>query len=290
MMKKIAAVVVVLAIVALMGVGYLAYSFLRTPEAATGPIEAIPIAIADSQTAVGEIISAEDVESPVAETATAAPVETDPQTTATTTGSDNSQAVMVATEEEQATNEIGAETSAAPIIFEIVQAESQARFLIDEVLRGDPITVVGVTDQIAGQFAIDPNNLPNTQLGVIRVNARTLATDNDFRNRAIKNQILLTDAHEFITFAPSQIIGLPHKGTVGEVYTFQIVGDLTITGVTRPVTFDVIARSASETSIRAVASTTILYADFGVSIPRVPSVDLVADEVRLELEFVAEAI
>ena len=118
------------------------------------------------------------------------------------------------------------------------------------MLRGSPVTVVGVTDQVAGQIAIDPANPAATQLGEIRVNARTLATDNDFRNRAIKNQILDTNTYEFVTFQPTELVGLPETVTVGQPFSFQVVGDLTIRDVTQPVTFDVTVTPVSETAYR----------------------------------------
>jgi len=150
--------------------------------------------------------------------------------------------------------------------------------------------VVGATDQVAGQLAVDADDLSNTQVGVIQVNARTLATDNDFRNRAIKNRILLTDDYEFVTFAPTEVIGLPEAGAVGETYTFQVAGDLTITDVTKQVTFDVTTTPTGETRIEGTATTAFPYTDFELFIPDAPAVDTVDDEVRLELEFVAEAI
>ncbi len=126
-------------------------------------------------------------------------------------------------------------------------------------------------------------------MGTIQINARTLTTDNDFRNRAIKNRILQTDQYEFITFTPTQIVGLPQTGAVGQSYTFQIVGDLTIRDVTRQVTFDVTATPVSETRLEGTARATIRYADYGLTIPQVRQVASVADQVRLEIDFVAAA-
>jgi polyisoprenoid-binding protein YceI len=100
-------------------------------------------------------------------------------------------------------------------VFEIVPAESQASFQIDELLRGALFTVVGTTDQVAGQVAVDPSDPASAQLGTIQINARTLATDDERRDRAIANRILLTDAHEYITFTPTAITGLPATATVG---------------------------------------------------------------------------
>jgi polyisoprenoid-binding protein YceI len=183
----------------------------------------------------------------------------------------------------------GVTTTADAVVLRISQADSEARFVIDEVLNGTPKTVVGTTDQVAGEIAVDPDNLAQTQVGVIQVNARDLTTDNDFRNRAIKNQILQTDQYEYITFTPIEISGLPQNGTVGELYSFQIVGDLTIRGVTKRVTFDVTAQAISTSRIEGTATATINYADYGITIPRVPQVASVADQVRLELDFAATA-
>jgi polyisoprenoid-binding protein YceI len=180
-------------------------------------------------------------------------------------------------------------TPSSPIVMQIVREESEARFIIDEVLNGAPKTVVGTTDQVAGEIAIDPQDPTKTRVGIIQVNARTLTTDSEFRNRALKNEILNTGQYEFITFRPTKIVGLPQNGAVGESYTFQIVGDLTIRDVTRDVTFDVTVTPTAETRLEGTATTTIRYADYGITIPQVRQVASVAEEVRLEIDFVAAA-
>jgi polyisoprenoid-binding protein YceI len=306
MTKKILAIVALILIVA---ISVVAYSFLKTPEVASGPIEAIPlttevdvslaadrddVATQEANTAVERVEPTLEDESQADTVKKADPTLTpETQTKAEVATQSVSQATVasevgIEASSQVSTSSVGIEAS--PITFEIVPAESQARFLIDEVLRGDPITVVGATDQVAAQFTIDPNDLFATQVGIIQVNARTLATDNDFRNRAIKNRILVTDVYEFVTFTPTEVVGLPQNGVAGEAYTFQIVGDLTITDVTRQVTFDVVATATSETRIEGVATAAFLYTDFELFIPDAPAVDTVDDEVRLELEFVAEAV
>lgn len=175
-------------------------------------------------------------------------------------------------------------------IFEIVPEESEARFLIDEVLRGEPITVVGVTSLVVGQIAVDAERPSASQVGIIQINARDLTTDNEFRNRAVRNNILETERYELISFAPSAISGMPERVNVGDSFEFIIDGDLTIRDVTLPVSFAVDVTVASEGELRGLATTSVLYRDFELRIPEVPSVDLVEDDVRLELEFVARAL
>ena len=45
----------------------------------------------------------------------------------------------------------------------------------------------------------------------------------------------------------------------------------------------------SESELSGLATTTVLYPDYGLTIPEVPSVSGVEDEVRLEFEFTATA-
>ena len=123
--------------------------------------------------------------------------------------------------------------------YQISQDESQVRFNIYEQLRGQPKDVIGVSNQIAGQVAVDLNDLSTAQIGEIVINARTLETDDSRRNQAIRNRILFTDQYEFINFKPTQISGLSGSAAPGQSFTFQVTGDLTIKDVTKPVTFDV---------------------------------------------------
>src|SRR5688572_14612419 len=95
--------------------------------------------------------------------------------------------------------------ASASQVFEIDPNASSARFVIDEILRGAPKTVVGTTNQVAGQIAADLDDLDTAKVGTIQINARTLTTDADGRNRMLQNQILQTDQHEFITFTPKQL-------------------------------------------------------------------------------------
>lgn len=253
------ALVLVAAVIVLAGA--LVYAFvLRPPEEASAPIVATPVIIASTPTPAPPTAVADPTASPLSTPTAAAMGTAEPTPTP---------------------------TSGGPIVFTIVPAESEARFLIDEVLRGQPKTVVGVTDQVAGELAVDPNNPAGAVVGPVVVNARTLVTDNNFRNNAIKNRILLTNTYEFITFEPTAIRGLPTTVTIGQPFEFEIEGDLTITDKTRTVVFAVTVTPVSPERIEGLARTTILWRDFGLFIPDSPSVDTVADEVTLELEFVA---
>lgn len=201
------------------------------------------------------------------------------------------EAVPIA-EEEPVAEEPSAEEPAATsgdgaITFQIVQAESEARFTLDELLRGEPTTVVGVTDQVAGELLVDFANPATAQVGTITINARTLTTDSDFRNRAIKEKILETDAYEFITFAPTAIAGLPDSVSVGDTFAFELTGDLTIRDITHEVVFVVNVTAVSESRLEGSATSSVARGDYNLVIPSVPSVAEVDEDVAIELDFVA---
>ena len=236
----------------------------RTPDEASAPIEAVPLVV--------------ETTAPVAASTAA------PEPTATTevqpTAEPTAEATVAEVQptEEPATPEptaVPAVTS-GPVVFEIVPAELQARFVIDEVLRGSPKTVIGATDQVSGQLAVDPNDPASAQIGTILVNARTLATDSGGRDRALKNWILQTNEYEFVTFEPTEVIGMPDSVAVGAAFSFQVAGNLTVRDTVVPVTFDVTVTPVSETRLEGLATLTIPHRDLNVSIPDSPSVDTVS--------------
>lgn len=179
---------------------------------------------------------------------------------------------------------------AGALRFAIVPAQSEVRFSLPEVLRGEPKTVVGKSTQIAGEIALDPKDLSASKVGTIQINARTFATDEARRDRAIRNFILNTNSFEFITFTPSAVEGLSGAAELGKPLSFTIKGDLTIRDVTKPVAFTVSAKADSERKLSGNASTTVSRADFNLSIPDVPFVANVGEQVQIEIDFVAEQV
>ena len=212
----------------------------------------------------------------------AVPVEVETQSPTPT-----SEPITAPTEEVEATpTEAPAAADDGLVILSIVPDESEARFNIYELLNGQDKTVIGKTNQVAGEVAINPNDLSQVKFGPIQVNARTFATDDSRRNNAIRNRILMTDQYEYVTFTPTSISGLDGSGAVGQTYTFQVSGDLTIRDTTKPVTFDITLKAESDTRLSGFAAATIKRSDFEIAIPSVPFVANVADEITLELDFV----
>jgi len=184
------------------------------------------------------------------------------------------------------------QVSGSTRLFRILPEQSEVRFLITETLLGQPKTVVGTTNKIAGEIALDVDKPSSAMLGVIRIDVRTLQTDNEIRNRTIRSAILLSNRpeFEFATFTPSKIVGLPEKITTGEAVEFKIVGQLTVRGVSREVGFDATVKPVSTTRLEGSARTTVRYRDFDITIPDAPGVANVGESVRLEIDFAAAMV
>lgn len=182
-----------------------------------------------------------------------------------------------------------APAEAGVTVFQVQTEGSEARFLIDEVLAGSPNTVVGATSAVRGEIRVNPAQPGQTILGPMEVEAGSLVTDNNLRNGAIRTFILDTGQYPIVTFTPTALVGLPETVAVGESFSFQITGDLTIRDVTRSVTFDVTVNAEAADRLTGSARATVLRSDYGLTIPSVPQVAEVSDEVILELDFTALA-
>ena len=185
-----------------------------------------------------------------------------------------------------------AERAMQPVTFNIVAAESQASFTLQEDLRGVRTTVIGSTDEVGGSINVVPGDPAASSIGTILVNARTLATDNSMRNRALRSMILRSsqDENEFIKFEPRALSNFSADSlSAGDSVSFDISGDLTVSGVMQRVTFNAEVTLDSAAQISGSASVILLHGDFGLTIPDVPGVANVTDEVELRLDFVARA-
>ena len=169
---------------------------------------------------------------------------------------------------------------------------SEARFFLQEDLRGVRTDVIGRTDQVAGDVVIDFTDPTLSQVGVIRINARTLTTDQSQRNSALRSRILRSaqDEYEYIDFAPAALTGLPESIAIGTSYPLAIEGLLTIVGQALPAVFRGEATLDSEATLRGEFTAQLRYADWGIVIPDLPFIANVDEEVELTLSFVAERV
>jgi polyisoprenoid-binding protein YceI len=188
--------------------------------------------------------------------------------------------------------QLAADNSGSNIVFRISQDESEAEYNIGEVLNGSDKLVVGTTNQVAGDILVNLSNPSASEVGEIRINARTFATDESRRDNTVARFVLRSEdsANEIIVFQPTSLSGLPTSVKVGDTLQFKVTGKLTIAGVTKEVTFDVTETLESPDQLKGEAKTTISRSDFNLTIPQVPMVANVQEQVTLKLDFVAHKV
>lgn len=189
---------------------------------------------------------------------------------------------------------VATSTSAGSVASYRIAAGTRAEFNIGEVLRGVDFMVVGTTSDVAGSVQVDLANPQDSVIGTIKINARTFKTDSANRDNAIARFILKSEepANEFITFEAKEISGLPvdaaEKAAKGEAVAFKVKGDLTITGITKSVTFDAKFSMSPGASgqIKGTAEAKIRRSDFKLVIPNVPFVANVSDGFLIKINAV----
>jgi polyisoprenoid-binding protein YceI len=167
---------------------------------------------------------------------------------------------------------------------DLVAGGSEARYRAQETLSGRGFNeAVGRTSGVQGAIVLGGDGSVVADQSKISVEMTTLTSDSSTRDNFIKRNTLQTSqyptAELTITSVPGLPMPLPTSGTV----SFQLVGDLTVHGVTRPTTWDATATFA-DTEVTGTATTTVLISDFGMEPPKAGPVLSIEDSIKLELD------
>jgi polyisoprenoid-binding protein YceI len=174
-------------------------------------------------------------------------------------------------------------------VFRIDPAGSEVVLKVEEQLVNNAVKNDAVlrTNAVAGQIALLPDGRVAEGSGVT-VDLTTLDSDSEMRDNFIKRNTLKTGEFPSATFVPKQFTGLPDPLPTAGPVTGQLVGDLTVRGVTRPVTLDV-QGELSGNRFTGRGTTAFKITDFGMQLPKVPRVASIEDLARLELQLTAAA-
>jgi polyisoprenoid-binding protein YceI len=178
-----------------------------------------------------------------------------------------------------------ADAQAAVTRFIVAPTGNEARYRVREQLVSLdlPNDAVGVTRDITGALLVNPNGSVVTDSSRIVVNVAALKSDKDRRDAFIKKNTMETAKYPTVTLVPKSFVGLTAKPGDAPC-AFDIVGDLTVHGVTRPVTWKAIAHSEGE-DIVGTATTEFTFKDFSLDQPKVSVLLSVEDTIKLEYDF-----
>jgi polyisoprenoid-binding protein YceI len=172
------------------------------------------------------------------------------------------------------------------VTLRVSGAGNEARYRVREQLVGRdlPNDAVGATAAVTGGISIDENGRIVRAESRFTVDLTSLKSDSDRRDNYVRRNTLQTEQHPAAVFVPTGVEGLPTPlPATGEI-SFRVVGDLTVNGTTRPVTWAVTARPAGDVWTGS-ASTDFNFSYFGIPVPRVPVVLSVRESIRLEYDF-----
>ena len=177
--------------------------------------------------------------------------------------------------------------AAAAIRLKVVDG-STAQYRVREQLAGIPFPsdAVGKASGVSGtiEFAAD-GSIVSSRSKLI-VDLRTLTSDQEMRDGFIKSpQILNVEQYPLAEFVPKRVVGLSWpfpQGMQGQA-GFQLIGDMTAHGVTKEVTWNVIATFGGG-HVSGRADTELTFDTFGIPKPKLARLLSVDDAIKLEIE------
>jgi polyisoprenoid-binding protein YceI len=174
----------------------------------------------------------------------------------------------------------------APVLYELAPAGNEVRFIVREQLVGAelPNEAIGKTTAITGAVGFDAKGVLDPKASRFTVDLRTLTSDKDRRDRFIKRNTLVTDSFPNAELVVKELRGFPAKLPASGSFSFVLLGDLTVHGVTRPSSWEVTA-SVNGESLSGRATTHLRFGDFAMERPRVMVVLSVVDDIKLEFDF-----
>jgi polyisoprenoid-binding protein YceI len=164
--------------------------------------------------------------------------------------------------------------------------DGSASYQVTEQLVGIdfPNQAIGTSTAVTGTLDIAPDGsiAPGSKL---TVDLRDLKSDQEMRDGFIQKRTLQTDQYPMAVFVPTKMEGMPlmipWQGQAG----IKLTGNLTVHGVTKPVTFQGIVTFGRDGSIAGRAATSFDFATFGLTKPSIARLMSVGDQIDLNIVF-----
>jgi polyisoprenoid-binding protein YceI len=181
---------------------------------------------------------------------------------------------------------VGAPAPAATTRLVVATTGNEARYRVRERLASMelPYDAVGKTRDISGAIVIDASGrlVPSQSRVVVKVTG--LSSDQERRDGMVQRRLLETAKYPEVVLEPTALRGLTGPLPTTGTRSFEMVGNLTLRGVTRPTVWTVTAHFNGE-RVTGSAVTSFTFQDFQLQKPSVPVVLSLADQLKLEYDF-----
>ena len=168
----------------------------------------------------------------------------------------------------------------------LADSGNEARYRVREQLAGldFPNDAVGVTGGVTGGIVIGENGAVVSEESLFLVDLKALKSDKERRDGYVQRRLLETEQYPTAELIPTEVRGLPWPLPSSGAVSFELVGDLTVRGVTRSTTWKVDAEVIDRGFVGS-ATTKFTFDEFELTKPRVAVVLSVEDDIQLELGF-----
>jgi len=158
-----------------------------------------------------------------------------------------------------------------------VAAGSTAGYRATEVLFGQTNEAAGRTEDVTGTLEIDGTSATTVS---IEVDLTTLSSDESIRDGQVQSRILETSQFPTATFEVTDPVALPELRN-GQVASIDVTGDLTLHGVTQPVTISLDVKATGDDFV-VQGSAPVVMADHEIEPPSIGGFVSVSDEGSFE--------
>lgn len=171
--------------------------------------------------------------------------------------------------------------------YAIVGDQSQAKVTVNEKLAFLPSNsdAVLTTNSMQGQIVLGADGKPS-DASKIQVDLRTLKSDSTQRDNYIRSTTLQSDQFPLAEFVITGVDGWNGPLQSGQQSSFKLLGNMTIHGVTKPVTFDTTATMHGGT-LTGTATTAFTFEDFGMTPSNKANIVTVNDLINLRMTIAA---
>ncbi len=172
-------------------------------------------------------------------------------------------------------------------VYRIDPTKSSLTYEVQEEFAGrDTSTATGVTNGIAGDIALNADDLSKSRVGEIVANVEQFHSDNNLRDARIRQDFLESNRYPLAKVEVLSVDGLDGKLVEGEAHDFTITAGVTIKDQTVKTTFDATATFDGD-ALTATATTTAKLSRFGAGPIRIAGLVSTEDDVKLTLELTA---
>lgn len=154
-----------------------------------------------------------------------------------------------------------------PQIWTIVEG-SEVGYRVAEVLFGIDTEGVGRTESVTGSIILSGTSMTSAEFSV---DVASMQSDDGRRDGQFRGRIMETDEFPTASFQLTEPVDLGVSATEGTAVETTISGELTMHGVTNPVSFDISAKVEGG-RLGVIGSVPVVFADYDILDPSISGI------------------